>query len=293
MDAMLYGCGNFGRNHLRILNEMKMLKGVVVSSEESRARIEKEHGVKAFIAGEAISPAELVLIATPPATHAEIIRRTIKDSHVLCEKPLALSAGDIISLKELALVNRKILMVGHTYRFSRVVEEAKKLIHEQDRIEFSLVGGNYAQTTGAIRDFLHGFDILDCVLGILPSSVHCKKVEKHGNFETYAEIEMEYGKTKVSMNLGWPKEAEKMRRMVIFQKNEKIEVELVSQTIAHGGKLTVIEAEEPLKKEITHFIDAVKGRVKTYPDADVALRIEKVISAAYESMRTKRKILVK
>ena len=290
MDAMLYGCGNFGKNYLRILKEMRILKGVVVSSEESKEKIEKEHGVKVFVSGSEIPQAELVFVVTPPRTHSEIIRSVIGHSHVLCEKPLALNADEIISLKRLAAENKKILMVGHTYRFSKVVEEAKKLIHEPEHIELNLVGGNYVQTTGAIRDFLHGFDILDNLLDTLPDTVLCKKIEKSGNFETYAEIDMQYGKTKVEMKVGWPKGAEKQRKMIVSQKSGNIEVELVSQTIAHDWKLTVVKDDEPLKKEIKHFIDVVKGREKSYPDADVALRIEKVISSVYESMKTKKRV---
>lgn len=75
-------------------------------------------------------PEEYVIIATPNFTHFDLVSRaSIAGKHVLCEKPLALTAKEVRELYRLALDQKKYLGVGfvlpnHTYY--QVVKEKQR-----------------------------------------------------------------------------------------------------------------------------------------------------------------------
>jgi predicted dehydrogenase len=72
-------------------------------------------------------PAEYVIIATPNFTHFDLVSNALKaNKHVLCEKPLALSAKEVESLYDLALSKNRYLGVGFVlpnHRHYQIVKE--------------------------------------------------------------------------------------------------------------------------------------------------------------------------
>jgi predicted dehydrogenase len=55
---------------------------------------------------------EALVVASPPATHAEIVRTALESGrHVFCEKPLATSAAEARELAALADQHQRVLVV--------------------------------------------------------------------------------------------------------------------------------------------------------------------------------------
>ncbi|WP_077328969.1 Gfo/Idh/MocA family protein [Virgibacillus siamensis] len=74
---------------------------------------------------------DLIDIVTPNNTHAEMaIAAAESGKHVLCEKPLALTAEQAERMYQAVKKNRVIHMVTHNYRFAPAVQYAKKLIED-------------------------------------------------------------------------------------------------------------------------------------------------------------------
>ncbi|RYU15086.1 Gfo/Idh/MocA family protein [Nocardioides iriomotensis] len=62
---------------------------------------------------------DAVVIASPPATHAEIVRAAIESGrHVFCEKPLATGAAEALELARLADREQRALVVDHVLRYN-------------------------------------------------------------------------------------------------------------------------------------------------------------------------------
>ena len=69
------------------------------------------------------------VVATPAETHFQIAKRIIlSKTHVLIEKPMALSIEDATELADLASKNKVNVMVGHVLLFHPAIRKIKKLI---------------------------------------------------------------------------------------------------------------------------------------------------------------------
>ncbi len=105
LNFALIGAGKFGRNYIRLLQEIDgiQLKTVVSQSEldpqivlPSTTLVCKD--VKAVLADSAI---DCVVIATPPATHFAIAKQALEhQKHVFVEKPMVVSIQEADALKK-------------------------------------------------------------------------------------------------------------------------------------------------------------------------------------------------
>ncbi|MCK9896401.1 bi-domain-containing oxidoreductase [Frankia sp. AgB32] len=69
---------------------------------------------------------DVVVIATPPATHAELAARALeRGRHVWCEKPLALGFDELDRVERAAATGGGALVVGYNRRFSPAVVAAR------------------------------------------------------------------------------------------------------------------------------------------------------------------------
>ena len=63
---------------------------------------------------------DAVACATPPAAHAAVVEGALRaGKHVLCEKPLAVGAGEVERLDALAREHGVVLAVMHNFQFAR------------------------------------------------------------------------------------------------------------------------------------------------------------------------------
>jgi UDP-2-acetamido-3-amino-2,3-dideoxy-glucuronate N-acetyltransferase len=131
------GAGHWGLNHVKALQRLNALGGVVDNNANVRdellsifpnceiyATIEDSfnHGFDGYI------------VSSPPITHFEIAKKIIKHKKpVLVEKPITLSLKDAMELNKLAKANKVNLMVGHLLLFHPAFVKIKELI-EDNRI---------------------------------------------------------------------------------------------------------------------------------------------------------------
>jgi predicted dehydrogenase len=121
----------------------------------------------------ASSPAELfalpgldaVVVATPPQSHAALAAAALRGGlHVLCEKPLAPSAGECRELMELAAARDLVLAVGHEKRFHPTLERVRGLLAEGAIGEVFYGGVHWAAAAKLEPDrlipegFRHGYE---------------------------------------------------------------------------------------------------------------------------------------
>jgi len=87
---------------------------------------------------------EAVVVATPNFLHREIVLAALgAGKHVLCEKPLALNAGEAQEMLHAAEASGKVHMTAFTYRFTPAVQYARRLIERGELGELRTVRAAY------------------------------------------------------------------------------------------------------------------------------------------------------
>ncbi len=129
------GAGNWGKNHIRTLNELGVLSGIVDANHELLNQFSKQYpDVNIFAElNDALSSSQFsgFTVATPAETHYNIAKIIIEaKKHILIEKPLTLNIDDAEKLVKLASENNVTLMVGHVLLFHPAIIKIKELITE-------------------------------------------------------------------------------------------------------------------------------------------------------------------
>ena len=123
------------RVHLPYLagSEKLSVAGVFGVDRERGQRVAAEWNVPAFACLDEVlsSDAEVVIVCTPPSSHARLADQALRSGkHLICEKPLALARSDAASLAETAAAMRLGLFCCMTSRFRRDVALMRTAIEE-------------------------------------------------------------------------------------------------------------------------------------------------------------------
>ena len=75
---------------------------------------------------------EAVIVATSDAFHVPMSIRALEaGKHVLCEKPIGVSVGEVEELAEVVERSGKVLQVGHMKRFDPALEAARDFVRDE------------------------------------------------------------------------------------------------------------------------------------------------------------------
>ena len=179
------GAGYWGMNHIRTLNQIGALKGIVETDKNILESLSVEYpDVECF---ENINPAlnegyDGFTISTPAETHHQIAKTIIMaGKHVLIEKPMTLNVADseeLVSLSNKYGVN---LMVGHVLLFHPAVIKIKEIIDAGEIGELQYLYSNRLNL-GKVRTeenvfwslAPHDIAIFQYLTGSFPSDIHSR-----------------------------------------------------------------------------------------------------------------------
>jgi len=125
------GCGAWGRNHVRTLNGLGALAGVVEVLPPLREKIKAEYPeIRVWSSLEQAFPcADGIVVATPASSHAALAAKALAAGKaVLVEKPMTLSVREAQALVAMAREAGRPLMVGHLLLYQPAVQELKRLL---------------------------------------------------------------------------------------------------------------------------------------------------------------------
>jgi predicted dehydrogenase len=131
----LIGCGQWGLNYLRVLNELEGAHVVaacdVVPERLLRAR-QAAPGLRVVAEADQIigdPEIEAVVVATQATRHFEAVRAVLAaGKHCLVEKPLTTEPGQARELRDLAAAQDRVLMVGHIFRYNPAINFVQQLL---------------------------------------------------------------------------------------------------------------------------------------------------------------------
>lgn len=313
------GVGSMGKNHVRAyttLNHICELVGVYDIDQQLSYEIAQSYGVKSFPTAESLmDKVDAINIATPTSTHYKIAMDAInKGLHLLIEKPITSQIEEAQSILKAAKKKNLILQVGHIERFNPAIRALPKLLEDKKIIALDVKRmGPYdprISDTDVIQDLMiHDIDVVSSILPerIKGISAFASRV-KSTDFMDYAvaNIMMESG---VIATLTASRVTQKkVRKMVITTLSSYIELDYIQRkiTVTHRGGLMpdgrnyqrenefeeiYADEEEPLKSQLSHFIQSIKNGTKPLisgSDGLEALKLAKLIQNHVYRQETER-----
>lgn len=280
LNFALIGRGKFGKNYERLLQEIPgiSLQAIVTASSGNLEPVLENPEI------------DCVIIATPPKTHFTLAKAALEaGKHVFLEKPMVINLKEAEELKEIVKKSDRIFMVGFQYLFNDYIRYLKKEIENGSFGEIKNISFEHAQSQP--RTDVNAFwDAAPHPLSIFQFIFNPKKIinvsgeqKNLGNseLEDYAKatIEFDHGPI-LNITTSWPGET-KVRKLTI--QGEKMTAILdetkntgkLTLIASNGGKITVppINAGEPLKNEVEHFIDCVKNKKNPLTNVNFGLII--------------------
>lgn len=317
------GAGNWGRNHVRTLSGMPGVTLAAVCDPEPSRREETQRlhpGVTVTDdVDAALSQADAVVIAAPATVHVALAKRVIdRGLPVLIEKPMALTVADAEALVDHAERTGVPVVVGHVLLFHPAIERLRDLIAGGELGEvYYLYGrrvnlGRVRPDENALWSFgPHDVSITMHILGERPVRVaaHGRAFLQPGIEDiVFFTMEFESG-ILAQIQMSWldpHKERELTvvgsRRMVVFddmRTREKLTIfdrgiDRPPEYGSYGESLAIREGDiliprvpnaEPLRAELSHFVDVIQGRAAPRVTARDGLDVVRVLAAASDSLK--------
>lgn len=304
----IIGIGHLGSRHLKVYSELPEqadLIGVCDIKAERTEKLAHHYKVPFFtdyrqLAGKI----DAVNICTPTESHFEMAEFFLNHNiHTFVEKPITTTVKQADQLIATAKRNHLKLQVGHIERFNSAFESIKHFTKNPLFIECHRLNNfpHRSLDIGVVMDLMiHDIDI---ILGIIPSPI--KDIQAVGvnvltSLEDIASVRITFENGCVCNLTASRVSEEVMRKIRIFQKDMYISLDYVKQEAFIYKKRRQqilkhslpIEKEEPLKKELDHFIECVRqdktpliSGVEGREALTVALKISKQIWKAQKADR--------
>ena len=293
----IIGIGHLGSRHLKVYSELAKKVEIVGVCDTKASRTKKlaSHYKVPFIADykNLIGKVDAVNICTPTKSHFDIAKFFLHNKiHTFIEKPITTKVSQASKLITIAAKNKLKLQVGHIERFNSAFESIKHFTKKPLFIECHRLNHfpNRSLDIGVVMDLMiHDIDI---ILGTVQSPI--KDIRAVGvnvltPMEDIASARIAFKNGCVCNLTASRVSAEVMRKIRIFQKNSYISLDYVKQEafIYKKQKRQIskhslpIEKEEPLKRELEHFIDCVannKTPLITGTEGRDALKVALTIS---------------
>lgn len=280
MKVAVVGVGHLGRHHARILAELEGVElAAVVDVDPERARqIGAQYGAAAFSDWRALpEDIDAVTIAAPTAVHAAIgVELLARGMHVLVEKPMAASAEEADALLERASRDGLVLAVGHTERFNPAVAFVKPHIRDPRFVEVHRLGtfSDRSLDIDVVFDLMiHDLDLVLDIVHDEVASIEAVGVPVLTPRVDIANVRLRFARGCIANLTASRISRERVRKIRFFERDAYYSVDYAAQEVEsyrlepqpsgmpaiRGGRV-VMPHEEPLKRELQDFIDAIRQR---------------------------------
>src|SRR5256885_13565341 len=274
------GVGYLGRHHARILASLPGADLVsVVDVNASRAHdVAAASGTRPLAdSRDLLGHVDAVTLAVPTELHREIALPFLAAGvHVLVEKPMARSLAEADDMIRTAARAGAILAVGQTERFNPAVVAARPVLSDPRFIEVHRLGTFPERSLDIDVVFDLMIHDVDIVLSLVPSEVEA--IEAVGVPVLTGRVDIANARLRFAngciANLTASRiSRDRVRKIRFFQPSAYVSIDYAAQRVEmyrlekgsgempsiQGGDIEVV-TEEPLKRELTDFVDAVVSR---------------------------------
>lgn len=318
MKIVAIGAGAWGKNVIRNLDELEVLSGIAEHSDKRLDQYTQTHpDIAQYTKLDDVlaSDCNAVAIATPTSTHFEIARAALKaGKDVFVEKPITHHANEARELTRIARENDRILMIGHLLLYQPAIAwlrdyvasgEIGKLVSiRHERLNL----GRARSAENVIWDIgVHDMAVMLYFTGHAPSRVRGTGHRMLGlpvEDEVHVHLEFPGGiRGNLHTSWLWP---ETQRRTLLRGSHGMLVYDEVLQTVTQyrkwidadlqnhdeGSEIIYHGDGQPLRLELSHFIDCVETRKQPISDGESAVAVtetlERINTAVAESSRYER-----
>jgi predicted dehydrogenase len=283
------GVGAFGRNHARIYHQLQQagkpvrLAAVVDADVDRADATAREFGTRAFGSIEHMirtyGEVQAASVAVPTAEHLRTARALMEAGiDVLIEKPLAATLDEAEELIRVAAKQNRVAQVGHLERFNPAVRATEALIMRPMFFEVHRLSPFSPRSldVDVVLDLM--IHDLDVVLAFVNSPI--KEIRAVGlpilsQKVDIANVRMEFESGCVANFTASRVSTERVRKLRFFQPAQYISLDYGRQdvlvfSVGEAGEPSAnpdirvmkpqVTAEEPLRAEISAFLESVETR---------------------------------
>ena len=275
MRVGVIGTGGWGKNHVRVLNELQCLAAVCDTNLERVGAFSKNYHVPGYSSIDEMLKKEkldAVTICTPASTHFAMASRTLAAGlHTFVEKPMTTTVKDGESLIETAKSANRSLTVGFIERFNPPITALKQMIAggkmgEPILLEFHRENrrGENISDVGIVKDAsIHDIDTACWLFDEVPKVVYARVGAMYVplEHEDFAAILLGFtGQKTAFLVTNWIT-PNRVRTLSAVFSGGVVNVDFVTQmTSIHEGAATTVPTvtfQEPLMLELRGFVNAL------------------------------------
>ena len=297
LRAGVIGVGSMGRHHARVYSELPgvTLSGVADVDEGQARSVASEYNSRAMDVDALLDAVDVVSVAVPTAHHYDTVRRCLDDGvHVLVEKPFVEDRDRGRELARRATERDLVLQVGHIERFNPATRVLADIVPDLDVVAVNVerLGPPLDRDTddNVVMDLMvHDLDIL---LSLTDSDV--RSLSALARDERHVTVQLQFDDESIAELTASRLTQQKVRRLSITALSCRVNVDFISQTVEiHRRSLPeyvesdgdiryrhesvverpMVENGEPLKHELTAFVDAVREGTEPVVTAHDAIRV--------------------
>jgi UDP-2-acetamido-3-amino-2,3-dideoxy-glucuronate N-acetyltransferase len=311
------GVGPWGRNHVRVWQELGNLRAVCDTSQNNLDRVQV--GLEVLTStqlGEVLERADIhaVVVATPASTHVDLAVRALRaGKDVLVEKPMALTVEDAEYVRVVAREHDAVISVGHVMEYHPAVLKLRALVSEgalgDIRYLYSnrLNLGRVRIEENALWSFApHDVALILRLMGGLPFEVTCTGgAYLNHDVADVTLMSMRFPNNVMShVFVSWL-HPYKVHRFVVVGSEQMADFDdmapweqklrLFPHNVEFGedrlptarlakAEPVLLDRIEPLRAECQEFLDAVVRRIQPVTDAASGIQVLRVLTAGQNSL---------
>jgi UDP-N-acetylglucosamine 3-dehydrogenase len=301
VNVGVIGCGFWGKNHVRVFNEIddcNILAVADIDGQQSRLlgeqyRLDWHVDPMQIIENPSI---DFISICTPTSTHASLALDAIKaGKHVLAEKPMTSTSEEAKQVIAAARKAGVYVMVGFIERFNPAVRFTEKLILENKIGTPVLASAKRVSRwpirigdVGVVKDLaIHDIDLICHLFQNQVDQVYASVGNLMHKHEDYANIMIQFqGGKSAFIEVNWltPR---KIRRLIVTGTEGIIQVEYITQQVVLENQEMMLtpffQTAEPLKIELEYFVNSIANNEPPVPNGEDGLQALTICEAALQS----------
>ena len=317
LRVAVVGVGVMGRYHANIFAVLPHvdLVAVVDPSQRCRDTAHETYGCRTYpdlaslLAAEELDAAS---VAAPTSLHYPIAKELLLHGlHVLVEKPVATDVADAKELVEISRTRKLVLQVGHITRFFQAVRLLSERVKDPYFVEARrLVPNTRIKDVGVILDLMiHDIDI---VLGLVASEIADVSVAGHvlngSPHEDVAAAQITFANGCIARFLASRAAPDAERTLSVSEARQTLRLDFAKEPYTEiaiyrpiaGANGTshvqmdrhVVHEENPLRKELEHFVARIRHTAAPIGTLDDDLRSLELAAHLIDRMkRFERRVL--
>ena len=302
--AAVIGVGHLGRHHARILSSLEGVELVaVVDTDPGRAAAAATATGASARADfrEIFDQVDAVTIAVPTELHRDVALPFLEQgTAVLVEKPMARSLTEADELVAAARASGATLAVGHTERYNPAVAAVLPLVTSPRFIEVHRLGAfpERSLDIDVVFDLMiHDLDIILALVRSEVESIEAVGVPVLTPKYDIANARLRFASGCIANVTASRISKERVRKIRFFQPDAYLSIDYAAQEVEgwrlvrregarpaiEGGPLPVAR-DEPLRRELADFINAVRTKAAPLVDGDAGRRALALATRVAETM---------